>query len=139
MKNKESNKNLSQVYRLQQKVEEIKRMENEEFDKIRHDEVKLRKELDEYRLKFRRASDELAKLKQKEEEIVELRTYFSERKHKEEEESIKLQLKHEREKLSLLGLIRHRNKQPILCVISYLELQDLNIIAMLNKSYRNAL
>lgn len=114
MRNNESNKNLAQVYRLQQKIEEIKRMENEEFYKIKRDEIKFKKELGDLRLKFKRSEDTLTKLRQKEEDINELRAYFQDKKQKEEDEEIKRQLQFAKEKHSLLGLIRHKDKRPIL-------------------------
>lgn len=135
----ESYNTLSQVYRLQTKIEEIKRMENEEYDKVIRDEVKLKKELDEVKLKFKRSSDELSKVKSKQEEIENLRSYFMNKKQSEEQESVQQQLKYESEKLSLLGLIRHKNKKPLLLIMSYLNLPELNKVSMLNKSYRRSL
>jgi hypothetical protein len=135
----ESNNNLSQVYKTRQRLEEIKRMQNEEFYKVKRDEIELKKSLDDLKLKFKRSQDEVNKFKQKEDEISELREYFQEKKQKEEDEKIKIQLKHEREKKSLIGLMRLRDKGPILCLIDYLEMHEINQIAMLNKSYRNTM
>lgn len=135
----ESDQNLAQVYRLQQKIDEIKRMENEEFYKIKRDEIKLRKELDELRLKYKRSQDALGKFKEKEDEINDLKAYFHDKKQKEEDAEIQKQLKYEKEKLSLIGLCRLKDKQPILCLVDFLTVHELNQIAMLNKSYRNTL
>ena len=139
MKNNESNKHLSHIMRLQTKIEEVKRMENEEFVKIRRDEFKFKKELDEIKLKLKRTQDELTKLKLKEEEINSLRDYFAEKKQLEENEVVKKQLQYEKEKLSLLGLIRSKDKNPILKLVEYLEMHEINKIASLNKTYRSTL
>lgn len=135
----ESSKHLSHILRLQNKIEEVKRMENEEFIKIRRDELKYKKELDEIKLKLKRTQDELTKLKLKEDEINSLREYFAEKKQNEENEIVKKQLQFEKDKLSLLGLIRNKDKKPILKVVEYLEMHEVNQIAMLSKNYRNTM
>ena len=114
MKNNEANKQLSQVHRLEQKLDEFKRMQNEEFYKVKRDEVKVRKQLDDIKLKYQRAEDSLNKLYHKEEEINELRDYFQEQKDEENRKRIEEQLQYEKDKHSLLGLIRHKNKTAIL-------------------------
>lgn len=135
----ESNKNLAQVYRLQQKIDEIKRMEGEEFYKIKRDEIKVRKDLNDFKLRFQRSQEALNKFREKEDEINELKEYFHSKKLAEEEVTIKKQLQLEREKHSLIGLFRHKDKRPILCLIDYLEMHELNLIAMLSKSHRRTL
>ena len=114
MKNKDSSTSLSQVYRLQNKIEEIKRMESDEFYKVKRDEIRIRKDLEEMKLKYRRSNDELTKLKQKEEELNELKAYFQNKREQEEQELVKKQLLIENQKFSLLGLLRHKDKKPIL-------------------------
>ena len=139
MKNKDSSTSLSQVYRLQNKIEEIKRMESDEFYKVKRDEIRIRKDLEEMKLKYRRSNDELTKLKQKEEELNELTAYFQNKREQEEQELVKKQLLIENQKFSLLGLLRHKDKRPILWLTSFLELPELNAVSMLNKEYRNVL
>lgn len=124
----EWNNNLSQVYKTRQRLEEIKRMQNEEFYKIKRDEIELKKSLDDLKLKFKRSQDEVNKYRQKEDEINELREYFLEKKQKEEDELIKTQLRNEKEKNSLIGLMRLRDKTPILCLIDFLEMHEINQI-----------
>jgi len=137
--NSESNKHLFQVYRLQQRIDEIKRAENEEFYKIKLDEVKLKKSLDELKLKLQRSQDEVSKYEQKEDEVEDMKQYFSEKKQKEEDERVYKLLKFEKEKHSILGIMRLKDKQPILCLIDYLEMHEINKLAMLNKAYRNTM
>lgn len=110
----ESSIHLSQVYRLQNKIDEIKRMGNDEFIKVKRDEIRIRRDLEDMKLKYKRSNDELTKLKQKEEEVNELKEYFHHKKQTEENESVKKQLQFEKEKLSLLGLLRYKSKHPIM-------------------------
>ena len=137
--NNESNKHLRQVHRLQQKLDEFKRMQNEEFYKVKRDELKIRKKFDDIKLKYQRSQEALNKFQQKEDDILELQEYFEDKKKIEETERINTQLQYEKDKFSLLGLLRHKDKRPILCLLEYLELPDLNKLSMLNKNYNSVL
>lgn len=112
--NNESNRNLAQVHRLEQRLDEFKRMNNEEFYKVKRDEIKTKKLLDEVKLNFQRSQDVIEKFKQKEDEINEHLEYFRAKKQKEEDSLIKAQLQYEKEKHSLLGIFQNKDKRPVL-------------------------
>jgi len=136
---KKTTNNLCQVHRLQQKLDEFKRMNNEEFYKVKRDEVRIRKQLDEVKLRYQRSQDALDKLRQKEDEVNEMQEYFQELKDEEDQKRIQQQLQFEKEKHSLLGLIKNKDKEPILCLLGYLELPEVNKLSLLSKSYHSAL